>query len=276
MKISPVLGVCCLTLLFSIPVAAGVETGAIEKVEKIGKKEVLEAMANPNRLPADVARDARSRPEEVIPLLNLESGDRVVDIYAGGGYYSELLASVVGRTGEVILHNSPGFEAWGINQLNDRFANGRDPGNIVRHTKSGINLMLEPDSLDAALIVMAIHDLYVIPKRYNGTAYVRVGNPANSAYFLEQVYNSLKPGGRFVVVDHDGNPDASLEEVTDLHRIDDEFLIGEIERAGFTLSQSSDVLRNPEDDHDRIVFDEDLQGATDRFILVFEKPLGIQ
>lgn len=142
----------------------------------IDEANVLAAMRHSARLVADIERDSRSRPEAIIPLLNLEPGDRVVDIFAGGRYYSELLASVVGDQGEVLLHNSPGFESWGINGLKDRFDGGRNPGRITRHTRSGINLMLESESMDGALIVMAIHDLYVIPKRYNGEQYVRLGN----------------------------------------------------------------------------------------------------
>ena len=234
--------------------------------------DVLAAMNQPGRLPTDIERDSRSKPEAVIPLLNLKPGDTVIDIFAGGGYYSELLASIVGSGGEAILHNSLGFEAWGINGLNDRFADDRAPANINRHTRSGVNLMLTDESVDAALIVMAIHDLYVIPKRYNGEEYIRTGNPANSSYFLGQVFAALKPGGRFVVVDHQGNPDSDLETMTDLHRLDETFIRTEIESHGFVFVASSDALRNPDDDRNRIVFDEDLQGKTDRFILAFEKP----
>ena len=234
--------------------------------------DVLAAMNQPDRLVTDIERDRRSKPEKIIPLLNLEPGDTVVDIFAGGGYYSELLARVVGPEGEAILHNSLGFEAWGINGLSERFANDRAPENINRHTRSGVNLMLTQESVDAALIVMAIHDLYVIPKRYNGEEYVRSGNPANSHYFLSQVFDILKPGGRFVVVDHQGNPESDLESITDLHRLDEAFIRAEIESHGFVYAGSSEALRNPLDDRDRIVFDEDLQGRTDRFVLAFEKP----
>jgi len=246
--------------------------GLNQATAAVNEADVLAAMNQPGRLPADIERDNRSKPEAIIPLLNLEQGDTVVDIFAGGGYYSELLARAVGMEGEALLHNSMGFEAWGINGLNDRFADDRAPANIKRHTRNGVNLMLTDESVDAALIVMAIHDLYVIPKRYNGQEYVRSGNPANSSYFLDQVFTALKPGGRFVVVDHQGNPESDLETITDLHRLDETFIRTEIESHGFVYIGSSDALRNPNDDRDRIVFDEDLQGRTDRFVLAFEKP----
>ena len=73
--------------------------------------------------------------------------------------------------------------------------------------------------MDAAIIVMALHDIYVIPKRYNGEEYVPVGSPANATYFLEQIYTALKPGSRFIVVEHAGDASMESEEVFDLHRM---------------------------------------------------------
>ena len=257
-----------LTLFISFSCLAAVTLQAAS----IDESTVLAAMSKSGRLADDIERDTRSKPEVVIPLLNLKPGDRVVDIFGSGGYYSELLASVVGESGEAVLHNNPGFEAWGINGLTDRF-DGRDPGNITRHTRSGINLDLGEATLDGALIVMALHDLYVVPTRYDGERYVPVGNPANVGYFLEQVLTALKPGARFVVVDHDGNPQSDNFTVSELHRIKESFARTEIEARGFRFVTSSDALKGTVDDLDRIVFDEDIKGRTVRFILVFEKPL---
>ena len=245
-----------------------VETSVAQQVDE---SRVLTVMQQQNRLPADIERDSRSKPQKVIPLLDLATGDRVIDIFGSGGYYSDLLARVVGEEGAAVLHNNQGFEQWGSNILQDRFANGM-PDNVVVHNRSGINLDLEPESLDAALIVMALHDLYVIPKRYNGEAYVPVGPPANVAYFYEQLLAALKPGGRFVVVDHAGEPGMAHEETTDLHRIGEDYLRDDVIAHGFRFVGAETALRNTDDDRTRIVFDEDLQGRTDRFVLVFEKP----
>jgi predicted methyltransferase len=238
---------------------------------EIDAAAVRTAMSEEGRLPDDLARDSRSKPEAVIPLLHIEAGAMVVDIFGSGGYYSELLASVVGAEGEVWLHNNDGFEAWGINGLRDRF-DKRDPGNINRHTRSGINLDLGEETMDAAIIVMALHDIYVIPKRYNGEEYVPVGSPANATYFLEQIYTALKPGSRFVVVEHAGDASMESEEVFDLHRMIEVRARNEVENVGFHFIESSDALRNPKDDRSMIVFDSDIKGQTDRFVLSFEKP----
>ena len=257
--------------LFASPILICLSLAGQVQAEQITEEFVLRAMAQADRLAADLERDARSRPEKVIPWLNLHTGDIVIDIFGSGGYYSDLLARLVGTQGQAILHNNSGFEQWGTNILQDRFDNGM-PKNVVMHTHSGINLALTEESLDGALIVMALHDLYVIPKRYDGNSYVPVGPAANVAYFYEQVLDALKSGGRFVVVDHAGEPGMADEAVNDLHRIDEVTLRDDIIEQGFTYVGSDLSLRNPADDRTRIVFDEDLQGKTDRFILVFEKP----
>jgi predicted methyltransferase len=232
---------------------------------------VDDAIDRPGRLPQDLVRDERSRPAAVIALLNIAAGDRVVDVFAGGGYYSELLASVVGDSGEVLLHNNQGFRAWGVNILNDRFTD-RTIDNITQHDREIADLELGTHSLDAALLVMAYHDMYVVPKRYNGEKYVPVGHPADVEHFLQQIYRSLKPGARFVVVDHAAGDTTSADDAFELHRMHECFARTEIESRGFRFVESSDALRNPADDRSMIVFDSDVQGRTDRFVLAFEKP----
>jgi len=232
---------------------------------------IAQAIAKPGRLAADIERDKRSKPEAIIPLLSLERGDRVVDIFGSGGYYSELLANVVGSDGEVLLHNTGGFKAWGINLLNDRFQS-RDPGNIILHDREIGDLGLGENSLDAAIMVMAYHDLYVVPTRYDGQQYVPVGRPPNVEYIMQQVLRGLKPGARLVIVDHAGDTAMSNFDVSELHRIKEAFTQTELERFGFRFVASSNALRNPDDTLQDIVFDEHIQGRTDRFALAFEKP----
>lgn len=258
----------CFTLLAFV---AALLSSTFVVATEIDAAAVRTAMSKEGRLPDDLARDSRSVPEAVIPLLHIEPGATVVDIFGSGGYYSELLAGVVGEYGEVWLHNNDGFEAWGVNGLRDRFGK-RDPGNINRHTRSGVNLDLGGETMDAAIIVMALHDIYVIPKRYNGEEYVPVGRPANATYFLEQIFTALKPGSRFVVVEHAGDALMESEEVFDLHRMVEALARSEVESVGFRFVESSDALRNPNDDRSMIVFDSDIKGRTDRFVLSFEKP----
>lgn len=234
----------------------------------------LEGLALSGRLSIDIARDEHSKPDLIVPLLKLKKGDRVMDIFAGGGYYSEILAAVVGHTGEVILHNNLGFRAWGINILNARFNDRQAPPNITRYDRELKNLGLASESLDAAIMVMAFHDLYVVPTRYNGEKYVPVGKPADVDAFGAQILGALRPGGRLVVIDHAAGDSMSRADALELHRLHERYARAELERLEFEYVGRSDVLSNPADDYEAIVFDPHVKGHTDRFVLVFQKGLG--
>lgn len=225
---------------------------------------VEEAMKQPGRLPADIERDARSHPEAVIPLLQLQPGDRVADIWAGGGYYSELLASVVGPQGEVLLVNNAAYRQFAASALAQRLE-GRELGSVTIHDREAGDLDLGEGQLDAVVIILSYHDIYHVDQE-NGWSAIDPGD------FLGQIYRALKPGGRFLIVDHVAEAGSGKRDAQDLHRIDPEFAKRDITSRGFLFSGSSDALRNPSDDHGKIVFDPAVRGNTDRFILVFTRP----
>jgi len=224
---------------------------------------VSDAINKPGRLAADLERDARSRPDIVLPLLALEPGDRVADIWAGGGYYSELLASVVGESGEVLLVNNVAYNAFAAGALAER-QEGRDLGSVTIHTREAEDLDLGENTLDAALIIMSYHDLYHVDEASGW-------RPIDAADFLEQIHRALKPGGRFLIVDHYAAPGSGKSSAQALHRIDVAFAKADIGSHGFRLVAESDALRNPDDDYSITVFDPRVRGKTDRFVLVFEK-----
>jgi predicted methyltransferase len=226
-------------------------------------ESISEILARPGRLPADVARDARSRPDVTLPMLDLKAGDRVADIFAGGGYYSELLGAIVGDSGEVLLLNNSAYAKFAGQALAAR-TRGRDIGPVTIHTREAEDLDLGENTLDAALIIMSYHDLYNVDEA-GGWSKI------DAQDFLSQIATALKPAGRFLIVDHCAEAGSGSSAAQDLHRIDVEFAKRDIQQHGFRLVGESDVLRNPEDDHSLTVFDESVRGKTDRFILVFEK-----
>jgi predicted methyltransferase len=125
---------------------------------------VEDAIGKSGRLESDVTRDARSRPDVTLALLALEPGDRVADIWAGGGYYSELIATVVGDDGEVLLVNNAAYRQFASKGLAARIE-GRDIGSVTIHDREAENLDLGENSLDAALIIMSYHDLYHVDEK---------------------------------------------------------------------------------------------------------------
>jgi predicted methyltransferase len=230
----------------------------------IDQPAVEEAMARPGRLESDISRDQRSRPEVVIPMLGLGKGARVADIFGGSGYYSELLAGMVGPEGEVLLHNNKAYKGFVGEALEIRMAR-KSAGNITLHDREVDDLGLGKGDLDAALIIMSYHDLYHADPESGWAA-------IDSDDFLGQVFRALKPGGRFLIVDHQAKSGSGNSAAQDLHRIEQGFAVQDIEGAGFRLYGASSALRNSSDDHSLMVFDENIRGKTDRFILVFEKP----
>ncbi|MBT4521173.1 MAG: class I SAM-dependent methyltransferase [Halieaceae bacterium] len=234
----------------------------VTSIMPLHAETLTKVLADPDRSIADQKRDARSRPDVVIELLGIGEGDRVADIFAGGGYYSELLGSVVSPGGDVLLHNNKAYLGFAAKALDARFAKGAPPG-VTRHDREVDDLDLGEGNLDAAMIIMSYHDLY-----HSSEGWPTI----DVADFMGQIVKALKPGGRFLIVDHQGAVGTGSSAAQDLHRIDEAFARKDVESYGLKYVASSDVLRNPDDDFSLSPFDPKVRGITDRFILVFEKP----
>jgi predicted methyltransferase len=224
------------------------------------------AIASPDRPKADLDQDARRRPAEVLDFLGVDPGMHVADMMSAGGYYTELLARVVGVKGQVIAYNNPAYAAFAAKGIAARYADGR-LGNVRQITADIEQLDLAPASLDAALFIMAYHDLYWRPADGSWP-------PTDPAALLAKVYAALKPGGVVLVEDHVANPGGDTAATVDkLHRIDPAVVKRDFEKAGFTFDGESHVLAHPADDHTKPVFDDTIRGKTDQFIYHFRKPV---
>ena len=232
-------------------------------VSAADEKGVVEAaMAAQDRLAADLERDGREHPATILALLNIGPGSRVADIFAGGGYYSELIGRVVAPDGVVLMHNNKPYVEFAAKGIAERFE-GREVVSVVRHDREPDDLDLGENILDAAMIVMSYHDLFYVDDSW----------PAIDAdQFIDQIAAALKSGGRFLIVDHVAAAGSGNAAAQDLHRIDPAFARQHIESRGLRYIAGSDALRRPEDDHTLFVFDPEIRGKTDRFVQVYEKP----
>lgn len=222
------------------------------------------AAASDKRPEADLASDAGRNPVAVLEFFGIGPGDVVLEMWAGGGYYTELLAHVVGENGKVYAHaNTPILNFAGEAHTN-RHADNRLPNTEILLAENN-ELSLEADSFDAATIILNYHDLYWSSEQYG---WDQIDVPA----FLAELYKSIKPGGTLGIVDHQAVPGSPAETGNSLHRIDAAVVIAELEGIGFVLDASSDILANPDDDHTQNVFDPSIRGNTDRFVLRFLKP----
>ena len=224
---------------------------------------IARALESDARTDVDRERDARSKPEVILGLLDLNEGQTAADILGGGGYYAVLMVGIVGADGQVILHNNTPYSKFTEKKNNERYGDGQVPA--ITLLKSDVDdLQFASDSLDAALMVMSYHDLYFVSEE---RGWARTDMPL----FLSQLNDALKPGGRLVIVYHAAVDGSGSSAAQDIHRIDEAFVRQVIESNGFRFVTSSDALRNPEDDRSKMVFDPSIRGKTDRFVLLFER-----
>lgn len=222
------------------------------------------AVASEIRPAADRDSDTGRQPEAVLELFGIEPGDVVLEMWAGGGYYTELLAHVVGENGKVIVHANTPILNFAGEAHTMRHADNRLPNTEILMAENN-TLALEADSFDAATIVLNYHDLYWASEEYGW-------DQIDVPLFLAEVYKGIKPGGTLGIVDHQAVSGSPAETGSTLHRIDSAIVIAELEGVGFVLDGESNVLANPEDDHEKGVFDPEIRGKTDRYVLRFRKP----
>ncbi|MFQ6006312.1 MAG: class I SAM-dependent methyltransferase [Woeseia sp.] len=234
------------------------------ETQAAGRSIYQNALVHPNRRAADHARDAGRKPAEVLEFFGIESGMTVLDLFSGGGYYSELLAYVVGPDGKVVAHSNKAYLNFVGDEFNERYADGR-LSNVEVLMAENNELELPADAFDAVTMILTYHDLfYVSPE--NG--WPKIDGPR----LLAQLFKGMKPGAVLGVVDHYAEAGSPRETGNTVHRIDPGIVISELEIAGFVLDGKSDILRNMDDDYNKIVFDPELRGKTDRFVLRFRKP----
>ena len=222
------------------------------------------ALADEGRAEEDRARDAGRKPAEVIAFLGIGSGMTVMDLMASGGYYTEVLSLAVGPTGKVYAQNHPMFLQFRDGMYDKamvaRLADGR-LGNVERVDRELAELGVEPGSLDAAFTALNFHDVH------NGLGEGSGGDDAAAGY-LQVIKALLKPGGVLGLVDHYGDSD---KDNASLHRLHVDAALPILEASGFEI-ESSDLLRNPEDDRTTMVFDAAIRGQTDRVLYKLTKP----
>jgi predicted methyltransferase len=232
-------------------------------VAKPTHDQIAAALANPGRSDADRERDAREKPQEVMAFAGFHRGQTIADVFGGGGYYSEIIANIVGPKGKVLLVNNPQYDGYSKKIREPRLAGNRLPN--VQYTVTPPEAMnLGSNSLDGALIVMSYHDLYVVDPAENWPA-------IDAGQFIDQIVTALKPGAVLLIVDHAARPGSGHDETIKLHRIDEQFAIADFKAHGLDLVGTLPVLRNPDDDHSKNVFDPAIRGKTDRFVHLYRK-----
>lgn len=254
-----------LPAVLAVVVVALVWNPALAGPAKADAAAIAASIASPERPQADRERDAWAKPQTVLNLLGARPGMQVIDYLAADGYYSELLARVVGPKGKVIVYNNGGYASFIGDKLAKRFDAHRVPNTLLKVGEIA-DLKLPANSLDAALFVMSYHDIYYTPRGASGPM-------GDAAQMVGALFTALKPGGVVVVQDHIVKAGSDpVESVKQLHRIDPEVVKRTFEQAGFKLEAQNDTFKNPQDDHSKLVFDPSIRHKTDQFLYQFRKP----
>ncbi len=215
-----------------------------------------DAVADGLRPAEETARDALRHPVDMLAFAQVKPGDKVADIRPGAGYFTRLFARVVGPTGRVyafIPNQTAERENAGGDALAAAYPN-------VSRVNGALDAMTYPEPLDLVFMSQEYHDFHI----------PRFG--VDVARMNAAVFAALKPGGRYVVIDHQGATGTGISQVGTLHRIEGDYLRREVEAAGFVFEGESAAVANPADDHSLNVFDEGIRGRTDQFVYRFRKP----
>ena len=201
-------------------------------------KAHAEAIANaPDRDERDRKRDQQRKPAELLMFVGVAPGMHVADLGSGTGYTSELMARAVGPTGSVIAQDSPHWDGDWMRKAWD--ARGKSP--VMANSKHVMRDWADPlppeaHDLDVVTFVAAYHDIKA--------------EKDDAQKFDAAVFAALKHGGTFVVIDNSAKAGSGTEACEPLHRIDEQVVRDEIQRAGFKLVAESDFMRNPGDTRD--------------------------
>ncbi len=222
------------------------------------------AVSAPGREADDVKLDAGRMPAETLAFMGLEAGDAVIDIFAGGGYYSEIMGRAVGTSGSVVAVNPPQFVSSDAAKAKWAGINTRTPNVTLQPSNLG-DYTPVPNTYDFVMMHLIYHDLYWESEKFKVAR-------MDPAAFLDRLYAGMKPGGVVAVIDHVGGVGETRTVVEKTHRINPDVVKADFKKAGFVLEAQSDMFANPSDDIEKNVFDPAIRGKTDRFAMRFRKP----
>jgi predicted methyltransferase len=206
----------------------------------------------------------QSKLSQLTEFARVETGSIVIDVYPGDGDWTRLFSDVVGPEGRVFSFVPTEIADLKPDQVGRMQTLAKEPGRGNVEAVSA-NLVAMPEATrpaDVLWLHLFYHDLHTALMQKKG---------ATAADFNRAVYQRLKPGGFYVIIDHAAAAGAGAGDAQSLHRIDPASVRAEVEAAGFVLEAESSMLANKGDPHSIKVFDPSIKGETDRFAFRFVK-----
>lgn len=215
----------------------------------------IDSSARPSE---DKARDADRKPGETLMFAGVKPGMKVLELAPGKGYFTRLLSLVVGPKGHVYAVSGapkPGSPTPPIEAI----AAEPNFSNVTAVVKKASEPLELPEKVDLVWTSQNYHDFHNL-------------QDVDIATINKREFDALKPGGIYLVLDHAAQPGSGARDTNTLHRIDEDLVKKEVEAAGFKFVGDSNILRNKADPRTAKVFDPEIRGHTDQFILKFRKP----
>lgn len=248
-------------LLLALAIPAVAQAGVSNLHRGAISSAVQKALDDPARA-TDKADDARRQIASVMMFAEVRPGQKVLELVPGSGYWTRVFSAIVGPKGHVYTvwpnemgkYSAKSFANW------QQLAGTPHYANISLLQQPAGDLSV-PKAVDVVFTAQNFHDYH---DPFMG--------PVDMTTFDKQVFDALKPGGLFVVIDHVAAAGSGFADTNTLHRIDPEAVKKEVEAAGFVFGGEDNALRNPADTHTAKVFDKSIKGHTDQFIYRFRKP----
>jgi len=217
----------------------------------------------PDRSEADRKLDPGRHPMEMLEFLRVTPGMKVLDLGAGGGYTTELIARAVAPGGVVYMQNDPNWLPFLNDAIAERFTHPAMQGVARADVPFDAPVPAQAKDLDLAVMNVIYHDI--------------ANMPVDRAFMNKLIFDALRPGGVYVVIDSSAKDGTGFSETKTLHRIDESVVRDEVQKAGFRLDGEGNFLRNPNDSRDwnsspGAAAKEGKRGTSDRFALRFVKP----
>ena len=245
-------------LALSLAVAALVVSAcaAVDKDGRVveGQARAIAMVAAADRSDVDRKTDVRRRPVELLTFVDVKPGARILDIGAGSGYTTELLARAAGPDAQVWGQNDRGMMEKYVKAAYDDRASAFKGATLNKYV-SDFDNPVPPGAapLDLVTIILFYHDI----------AYL----PVDRALMLKRLHVAMKPGATLVIIDHSARAGDGVKVAQTLHRIEEATVRTELAAAGFELVADADFWRNPNDARTEPFFK--LGTPTDQFALKF-------